>query len=453
MKSSPKEAVLHIYKTAIDASSASRNVYLHEDLIKEKLNSNNTSQIFLLAFGKAAAQMASAAEDMLLGRITEGLVVTKNAHSMDYLPRKEHNIHLMEAGHPLPDEQSVRAAEKALDLLKRATKNTLILCLISGGGSALLASPDGNITLTEKKKITKSLLHAGADINEINTVRKHISRVKGGLLAKAAAPARVLSLLVSDVTDNRLDVIASGPTAADPTTFKDSMDILDKYHIKTPPSIKTHLELGMKKGIPETPKPEDPIFKRIDHHVITSNLDAVEAARGMAELFGYPTHVLSNSLTGDVVDAARWLSTEIRKHKRPCCCIAGGETTVKVRGHGKGGRNTELALRLALETQDMEGLTALCVGTDGTDGPTDAAGAMVNDSTIAEAREMNLSPEDTLRENDTYHFFKRTGGLLITGPTGTNVMDLTIIRHPRENKNVPRGKAHGLRPMGFGRVT
>ncbi|MFC1769492.1 glycerate kinase [Nitrospirota bacterium] len=427
MKSSPKEAILHIYDSAIDASNASRNVYLHEEKIKKISNSSSISSIYLLAFGKAAPQMASAAEEILQGKITEGLVVTKKYHAINYIPRAEHNIHLMEAGHPLPDSNSVKASEKALALLDKANKNTMVLCLISGGGSALLASPDGGIKLSEKKSITKSLLRAGADINDINTVRKHLSSVKGGKLAEAAYPARILSLLISDVADNRLDVIASGPTAPDPATFKDALDILEKFHIKASPSIRKHIENGIKGDVPETLKPGDPVFRKVKHHIIASNRDAIEAARGMAELFGFRTHVLSHSLTGDVVDAAKWLSTEIRKHEAPCCCIAGGETTVKVMGKGKGGRNTELALRLALATQDIKGLAALCVGTDGTDGPTDAAGAMVSGATIPEARKMGLSPEDTLRENDTYHFFKKNGGLLITGPTGTNVMDLTII--------------------------
>jgi hydroxypyruvate reductase/glycerate 2-kinase len=380
-------------------------------------------------------------------RISAGIVVTKYGHAgrqgagdtsqnTDYRAQNTDlkKIKVYEAAHPIPDENGVKATEKINELLKAADKETLVLCLISGGGSALLVSPIDGVKLGEKQLITDLLLKSGADIEELNAVRKHISKVKGGRLAEIAYPAKVISIIISDVIGDKLDVIASGPTSADSSNFSDALRVIEKYNLfeKAPQSIIHTLNSGRSGKIPDTPKADDQIFRSVQNIIVGSNQKAVEAAAKEARDTGHETEVLSSALTGEAREVAGWLAEKAKealsqKHMSRLCLISGGETVVTVKGRGKGGRNMELALSFAMAIEGMDGITLLSAGTDGTDGPTDAAGAIVDGRTVIKAREMGLDPADYLNNNDSYNFFKEMDSLIITGPTGTNVMDLQII--------------------------
>jgi hydroxypyruvate reductase/glycerate 2-kinase len=311
----------------------------------------------------------------------------------------------------------------------------LIVTLISGGGSALLVAPQDGISLADKQRTTSLLLNAGADIGELNTVRKHLSRVKGGRLAEAAFPATVVSLILSDVIGDRLDVIASGPTAADPTTFGEALGILERYRLseEVPPPAMELLRRGNRGDSPETPKAGSPFLDRVENIIVGSNRQALEAAARAALELGFTVEILSAELSGEAREVGRQLAHQALTAARSkngnagLCLLSGGETTVTVRGQGKGGRNMELALAFAIEIEGQPGITLLSAGTDGTDGPTDAAGAIVDGKTVARAREKGLDPREYLDNNDSYTFFKTCGGLFITGATGTNVMDLQIV--------------------------
>jgi len=345
-------------------------------------------------------------------------------------------VDLVEAGHPVPDENGVAAAGKALDLLRKAGRETLVVCLISGGGSALFVSPMEGLSLADKQQTTRILLRGGADIMELNTVRKHLSRVKAGRLAEAARPARVVSLILSDVIGDPVGFIASGPTAPDTTTWAEALDIVTRYDGagEMPRRVMQILRSGAGGRIPDTPKQDDPLFDRVENILIGSNRIAAEAARAKALAMGYEPVLLTTELQGEAREAAgrlcrRALESQSRlaSDRRRFCLIAGGETTVTVRGKGLGGRNTEMALAFALAIAGTRGITFLSAGTDGTDGPTDAAGAIVDGRTVPDARALGLDPRAYLDDNDSYRFFEQAGGLLKTGPTGTNVMDLQII--------------------------
>jgi glycerate-2-kinase len=311
----------------------------------------------------------------------------------------------------------------------------LIVTLISGGGSALLVAPQDGISLADKQRTTSLLLNAGVDIGELNTVRKHLSRVKGGRLAEAAFPATVVSLILSDVIGDRLDVIASGPTAADPTTFGEALGIFERYRLSeaVPPPVMELLRRGDRGDIPETPKAGSLFLDRIENIIVGSNRQALEAAARSARELGFTVEILSAELTGEAREVGRQLARQAlaaassKAGNAGHCLLAGGETTVTVRGQGKGGRNMELALAFAIEIEGLPGITLLSAGTDGTDGPTEAAGAIVDGGTVARAREKGLDPREYLDNNDSYTFFKTCGGLLVTGATGTNVMDLQIV--------------------------
>lgn len=385
---------------------------------------------FVVGMGKASVQMAKAAEDILGDRIEEGLVVTKYGHG-----GKLRRIKVLEAGHPVPDQAGTRAAEEILKVALRAGEGDILLCLISGGGSALTPLPPEGITLEEKRRTTELLLRCGARIEELNAVRKHLSRIKGGQLAEAANPARVVSLVLSDVVGDPLEVIASGPTVPDPTTFEDCILIARKYGIweELPSSVRLRFEMGAKGILPETPKPGDPAFSSCKNVIVGNNRSALEAARKEAEVRGYKALLLTSFLQGEAREVGRALASVVKEVRKsgepvepPACLLSGGETTVTVRGKGKGGRNQELALAMVGELAGLEGVLVLSAGTDGTDGPTDAAGAFVDGGTLKRARKLGLEPEDYLRENDSYNFFRALGDLFVTGPTGTNVMDLQI---------------------------
>ena len=438
-----KAKVSKIFMDALKKAGPSFLVKTHAEQIRSYISVMECSRIILVGFGKAAYQMAKAFEEELSADLVmEGVIVTKYGHALKAGGGRRKaeglkNIKVYEAAHPIPDENGVKAAVEIVDLLRSADEKTLVLCLVSGGGSALFVCPYEGITLAEKQVVTDLLLRAGADITELNAVRKHISRVKGGRLAEIAFPAEIVTFIISDVVGDKLDVIASGPTAPDTSTFRDAINVINKYGLaeKAPGSVMEVLAMGDEGLIPDTPKKRSAVFKKVNNLIIGSNRKALDAALISARSMGYETEILSSKLVGDAHTAARWLAKKAlelkamkdRHQMKPRCLICGGETTVTVKGKGKGGRNTELALVFAMEVEGVEGMTMLSAGTDGTDGPTDAAGAMVNGETIESARGLGLDPEKYLEENDSYNFFKKMGSLIITGPTGTNVMDIQIV--------------------------
>lgn len=430
-----RQQAAEIFQSVLRSMDPYGLVQKHAGQIASLYRAENYEKLYLVSFGKAAFPMTKALTDALGGILSRGILITKDGH----VPKAGllKNIAVYEAAHPLPDIRGVLATEKIITLLKEADGETLVVCLISGGGSALLVAPHEGIDLREKQNITQLLLKAGADIGEMNTVRKHLSRVKGGRLAELAYPARVVSLILSDVIGDHLDVIASGPTAPDESTFPDALAVLDRYHLKDliPEKALDILTRGVLGKIPETPKAKNPIFDKVENIVIGSNKEALQTAEKEARVRGYSPVILSASLKGEAREAGQWLAGQAIEadHEsgatvpRKICLIAGGETTVTVTGNGLGGRNTELALAFAREIKGREGLTLLSAGTDGTDGPTDAAGAIVDGGTLIRAEAAGLDVEASMAANDSYHFLEKTNDLLITGPTGTNVMDLQII--------------------------
>jgi glycerate 2-kinase len=430
-----KDLVSEIFYAALKAVDPYKSVKLYTDRILSTYKACNCNRILVIGFGKAACQMAKALEDQLRNLIETGIVITKYGHCPPSY--KSEKLRIIEAGHPVPDENGLRGAEEIIGLLEKSKENTLVVCLISGGGSALLVSPYEGITLEEKQKITRQLLSAGANISELNTVRKHISRIKGGRLAEIAYPAPVLALILSDVIGDRLEVIASGPTSFDLTTYNDALKVLEKYNLinRAPQSVIEVLNKGINRVIPETPKEGNIIFKQVENVVIGSNKILLNAAKKKAEELGFNVELISSELSGEAKDVGKWLaqkSVKIKdlkdqKIKKLRCLISGGETTVTVKGNGLGGRNMELALAFALELEGIDGITFLSAGTDGTDGPTEAAGAIVDGNTVSKAKAIGLDPQAYLKDNDSYNFFKKIDELFITGPTGTNVMDIQIV--------------------------
>ena len=379
--------------------------------------------IYVVGAGKAGASMAAAVERVLGRRITAGLVNVKDGHTA-----KLRHIELNECGHPVPDSRGVDGAERIAALAASAEEDDLVLCLISGGASALLPAPAPPITLEEKQSVTRLLLACGANIHEINAVRKHISRIKGGQLARLAAPATVESLLLSDVIGDDLDVIGSGPTAPDASTFGDVATILDKYTItdRVPSSVRKRIA----EAEPETPKPGDPLFRAVRNTVIGSNRLALDAAARHAQELGYRTLVLASEIEGETREVARMHAAIARQIVRasqpvraPACIITGGETTVTIKGDGLGGRNQEFVLAAAIDIAGWPGTVVFSGGTDGSDGPTDAAGAIADGDTFRR----NPEARRFLDVNDSYHYFEGLGDLVKTGPTNTNVMDVRLI--------------------------
>jgi hydroxypyruvate reductase len=375
--------------------------------------------------------MTQGLEAVLGERLTGGVVTVKYGH---LAPVSRVTIH--EAAHPVPDAAGIQGTEALLQVAQQAGVDDLVWCLLSGGGSALLPAPSSGITLAEKQQVTSLLLECGASIDEINAIRKHLSRLKGGQLARLVLPATLITLVLSDVVGDRLDVIASGPTVPDPTTYADCLEILRRYALlpRLPESVHRHLQHGQTGELAETPKAADPAFARSQTVIIGSNRMALQAACAEAQARGYKTLLLSSSLEGETRHIARMhaaIAREIRQSGAPllppACVITGGETTVTLRGDGLGGRNQEFALAAALDIAGLEGVVVLSGGTDGTDGPTPAAGALADGSTVARAQALGLSPQTCLRRNDSYHFFHALDDLLITGPTGTNVMDMHIL--------------------------
>lgn len=430
-----KESIVQIFYTSLDAVNPYKCVREHIDKIINVYQKKRFKTLYIVGFGKAACPMGKALEDSFFGSITNGILITKyKYYNLQYKPEK---LKVFEAGHPVPDKNGQIGTNEIIKMLTHADKYILIVCLISGGGSALLVSPYDGISLDEKQIITQLLLRSGADINELNTVRKHISKVKGGRLAEIAYPAKIISLILSDVIGDKMDVIASGPTSSDETTYSDALSILKKYDLidKTPQSILSVLYDGERGKIPETPKKGDKIFEQVENIIVGNNKKALQTAKTAAESLGFKTEIISSEISGEAREVGRWLARKaittkqkVSKSKlKQYCIISGGETTVTVKGNGLGGRNMELALSFALEIEGIKGITLLSAGTDGTDGPTDAAGAIVDEETIKKAKMLGLNPQDYLNNNDSYNFFKKINGLFITGPTFTNVMDVQII--------------------------
>jgi glycerate 2-kinase len=392
-------------------------------------------RVMVLGVGKASARMALAMESILGDDLSEGLIITKYGHSLDL-----EKIRVLEAGHPVPDGNSLEGARMLVRLAQEADERTIIFNLVSGGGSSLCCLPAHGISLEEKGDTTKTLLASGATIDEVNCIRKHLSKVKGGGLAKIAYPGRLISLILSDVVGDRIETIASGITAPDPTTFGDALAILDKYHIenRVPAPVRDHLISGAQGCIPETPKVGDPAFDNSVNIIVGNNALACRSALTRAEKLGYDAHILTTTLTGEARLAGECLSglaMDINSGrsglKKPALLILGGETTVTINGKGKGGRNQEMALAFACMLHTLcpgsTNIYFLSAGTDGTDGPTDAAGAFVTPGLMEKMKGISAEAVRQLEDNDSYHFFSQQELLFKTGPTYTNVCDIQLL--------------------------
>jgi len=429
---------LKIYQTgvgAVEAGSAIRkycslqNNCIYSD--GNKYDLKDIENIYVVGAGKATAPMAAAIEEILGDSITEGIVNVKYGHVATLK-----KIRLIEAGHPVPDAQGQNGAEEIVNLLKKAGEKDLVMCLISGGGSALLPLPVEKISLKDKQETIKVLLYCGASIHEINTIRKHISKIKGGRLAQEAYPAQLITFILSDVVGDDMDVIASGPTVPDTSSFGDCIRIFEKYSIenKVPESVFQYMNDGITGKVEETPGKEDRVFERNQNVIIGSNIEAILAAKKEAEGLGYNPLILSSMIQGETRHIAR-VHTAIAKQiiktghpvKPPACVLSGGETTVTVKGTGKGGRNQEFVLASVADISNKNNIVILSCGTDGNDGDTDAAGAIADSDTLNRAREVGVDSNRFLENNDSYHFFEKLGNLIKTGPTNTNVMDIQVM--------------------------
>ncbi len=397
---------------------------------KQVFSPDKTKGIYLIGAGKATAGMALATEEILGSMIKGGHIVVKYDHSgcLNY-------IDVTEAGHPVPDKNGFMGTRKILDIAEKVSEDDLVICLLSGGGSALLADfPEGS-SLEEIIYFNDILVKSGATIQEINVIRKHLSKVKGGGLARVLFPATTFNLILSDVLGDPLDSIASGPTVPDPSTFYEALSILKKYNISSsvPARIMNYLKEGVAGLQPETPKPGDPVFKNSFNILIGNNKMALEAGAEKAASLGFEASIIDDRLQGDSLKASEYIfetSVRYRQNKlsgKPACLLFGGETTLKVTGNGLGGRNQHLALSAAMLLRNNPGITILSAGTDGNDGPTDAAGAVVDSETLKGISSKNINPEKYLMEFDSYNFFKLAGGHIITGPTRTNVIDMVVV--------------------------
>ena len=419
-----RKQALEIFQAALRAAdpaeAIARHLHVDGDVLTagaKEYQLTHYKRILVVGAGKATAAMARAIEKLLGDRVSGGLVDVKYGHTA-----KLKRIEINECAHPVPDASGVAGAERIAAMVAQARKDDLVICLISGGASALLPLPAEGVTLAAKQTLTQRLLKAGATIQQMNAVRKHLSGIKGGRLAGIAYPATVLTLILSDVIGDDPSTIGSGPTSPDPTSVTDAQAILDQFGIKT------------KLPLRETPKPGDALFRRVQNLIVGSNRLAIAAAAGKASELGFTPLVLSSSIEGETREIASMHAAIAREVvatgqpvKSPTCLISGGETTVTVRGQGKGGRNQEFVLAAAIALNGLPHVTVLSGGTDGTDGPTDAAGAIADGLTLARARALGLPAAEFLAHNDSYHFFEPLGDLVITGPTNTNVMDLRLM--------------------------
>ena len=394
-------------------------------------NLSNFDTVYVVGAGKASPRMARHLVEVLGDDLTGGVINTKYEHGEELA-----KIDVVECGHPVPDESGVGGTNRILEILEGADERSLVVCLLSGGGSAIMPAPVAGCSLEDKQETTRLLLECGANIVELNAVRKHLSKVKGGGLARAAFPATVVALMLSDVIGDPMDVIASGPTVPDTSTYKTCREIFDKYELfeQLPSSVQSRMNDGLAGQVEDTPKPGDEALGRVQNVVVGSNGLAVEAAEAKAKELGYNTLKLSTRLEGEAREIAHVhaaIAKEILSSDAPvqvpACVIAGGETTVTVRGSGKGGRNQEMALAAAILLKGWGPAVFFSGGTDGTDGPTDAAGAVADGETIERAEATGLSAISYLKDNDAYHFFKPLDDLVMTGPTGTNVADVAMV--------------------------
>ena len=390
----------------------------------------SVEHIYVIGAGKASAMMGAEVEKVLGELISEGYIVVKYGHAC-----KLKYIDVTEAGHPVPDDNGFKATSEILRIAGMASTDDLVICLLSGGGSSLLPDISEGCSANDMIKVNDLLVNSGASISEINAVRKHLSVVKGGQLARIVYPATLVNLILSDVPGDQLDVIASGPTVPDPTTYMQALTVLGNYKLTQhlPHGILTFLREGAVGKRPETPKTGDPAFDKTFNILVGSNRMALEAAKSKALEFNVNAVIIDDQLQGDTSSVAEYLIEKAIKFKndtdeiKPVCLLFGGETTVKVNGNGVGGRNLHLALSASILVQNHPGITILSAGTDGNDGQTDAAGAVVDSDTVFNAISKGVNPEKYLTEFDSYNFFKRAGGLIMTGPTMTNVMDIIVV--------------------------
>ncbi|MFO7980871.1 MAG: glycerate kinase [Candidatus Aminicenantes bacterium] len=432
----------NIYSAALDAVSPEKlmkdKVLVRKEqlsILGKRFDLTHFENIYVVAFGKSGPQFA---ENMLriMGKKIKGGIFVGQKEKQDNLPP----LIYMKASHPLPDSNSVQTAKKILFLAEELKEKDLLIALISGGGSSHVCLPSRGVRLSEKRKVIQSLLQAGADIKELNTVRKHLSLIKGGRLSRAAFPATVISLIISDVIGNDLEAIASGPTYWDSSTFQDSINILKKYHLweYSPEPVKKVLKKGVQKKLRESVKKGDPLLRKTYNFILGDNKDALEAAAKKASQLGFKVSILSSSEKGEARERAKHyisllLGTieQVKQNPEPICWLSGGELTVTVKGSGKGGRNQEFVLAFINEARQrgikLDGWIIISLGTDGIDGPTDAAGAWGSEKTLKKIEKLSMDPEKFLARNDSYHFFKQVHGLIKTGPTQTNVMDLRIL--------------------------
>jgi len=432
MTNTKREDAIAIFNAAVKAVQPSWLMKQHIHLKNSVLKVCDSSfilpsgrPVWIFGAGKAAASMAAAIEDILADVPLQGMIITKYEHA---LPLQ--HIQLREAAHPVPDENGVRATQEMIELLKTVQSGDIVLFLLSGGASALLADYPPGADLEEVQEVFGLLLKSGANIHEMNVVRKHLSTVKGGQLVRYADTNMWCSLILSDVVGDDLSIIGSGPTVADPSTFSEAVAVLDKYALmnKLPQVIHTHLQKGLTGSIAETPKPGDPQLSHVNNFIIGSNHIALEAAQRKAIALGYTTQLLTSTATGNAMDLAADLVAKAKQWKQstPACLLMGGESTVTVTGNGSGGRNQHLVLAAVITLHDTPGITILSAGTDGTDGPTDAAGAVADCNTMQYAAQQGIKATNYLDRHDAYHFFEKAGGLIKTGPTQTNVMDIML---------------------------
>lgn len=419
------QAVTRILAAAIHAVEPQAAIRKFVQLQNNKLEINGQiyfldeiGQILILGLGKASLSMSHPLAEMLAPHSPRGLLIPKGTFNYP-----ASGFEIQPGGHPIPNENSLQAGKKAMHFMHGLSENDLVICLISGGGSALMTAPHTGFSLPELQELTSLLLACGARIDEINTLRRHLDQLKGGGLARMASPARVVSLILSDVVNSPLEAIASGPTAPDPSTREDALFILEKYGLqkKVSASILTAL-----KTLPETPKPGDPLFERVQNVIVGSNLQAAEAALGQARSEGFHPQLLGNDWQGEAREVGQRICQVLKTSEalRPFCLVAGGETTVTLHGRGRGGRNQELALAAVKELKGIKNVLLVTLATDGEDGSTDAAGAIVNGETFQRGMELGIHPDSFLQDNDSYSYFNTVGDLLKIGPTSTNVNDL-----------------------------
>jgi glycerate 2-kinase len=439
LRTDAKDLLLHGIEAADGYRVMQQNLFIDKETLvvrgisgeKVEYDLKKFRRILVIGFGKVSGSMAYALEDILKSYIAGGVVIVKQGSRVDL-----EKIQIVEATHPVPDAKSIEGAQQVVRMLAEISQDDLVICLISGGGSALCTLPSKGIKLTDIQTITQSLLTSGADIFEVNTIRKHLSQIKGGQLAKLAYPASIMSLIISDVIGDRIDTIASGPTAPDTTTFRDAYDILQKYGLfqNAPASIRPRIKAGFEGNIGDTPTIDDRAFQKTRNIVIANNLNALRAIATKAGHHCYETLVLSSRIEGETRHVAEIYAALIKElvesphpMPTPACITAGGEMTVRVTGKGKGGRNSDFCLALVPLISGRKRVVVLSAGTDGIDGSTDAAGGIIDGMTFSRAQNMGLDVTKALADHDSYSILKKSGDLLVIGPTGTNVMDIQLI--------------------------